>query len=106
LVQIFAWGRMITEHSQTMPISQAIAKTFDGEMCGICQMVADAQKQERSRSDVPQGQIEIKTLLFFQTAPQVIVEAPRGIAWRPSDSRETTVERSAPPVPPPRWQNA
>ena len=102
LVQVFAWGRMMATHSLTMPLAKAVTKTFDGEMCPICRMVAKAKEQERSRSGVPKAKIESKVLLFFQTIPEVIVEAPRSIAWYPSETPVRTVDRLAPPLPPPR----
>jgi len=102
LVQVFAWGRMMAGHAKTMPLSQAVTKTFDGEMCGICRMVAHARKQERSRSDCPEMKMEAKVLLFFQAVPRVVVAPPRSTAWRPSEAAAVTAGRSAPPVPPPR----
>jgi hypothetical protein len=98
-MQVFAWGRMTVEHAQSMPLTQAVAKTFDGEMCGICRMVANAKKQEQSRSNVPELKMESKILLFFQAAPKVVVEAPRS-------ATVVTAGRSAPPVPPPRAEMA
>jgi hypothetical protein len=106
LMQVFAWGRMTVEHAQSMPLTQAVAKTFDGEMCGICRMVANAKKQEQSRSNVPELKMESKILLFFQAAPKVVVEAPRSAAWRPTEATVVTAGRSAPPVPPPRAERA
>jgi hypothetical protein len=105
-MQVFAWGRMTVEHAQSMPLTQAVAKTFDGEMCGICRMVANAKKQEQSRSNVPELKMESKILLFFQAAPKVVVEAPRSAAWRPTEVTVMTAGRSAPPVPPPRAEMA
>ena len=102
LLQVLAWGRMMTNHSRTMPLAKAVTKTFDGEMCDICRMVANAKKQEQSRSSVPEAKIESKILLFFQAVPQVIVEEPRSVAWFPSSSPAMTEERPAPPVPPPK----
>ena len=102
LLQAFAWGRMMANHSRTMPLAKAVTKTFDGEMCPICRMVANAKQQERSRSAVPEVKIGSKILLFFQAAPKVIVEAPRSVAWCPSEAPVMTVDRPAPPLPPPR----
>ena len=102
LIQVFAWGRMTVEHAHSMPLSQAVAKTFDGEMCGICRMVANAKKQEQSRSNFPELKMESKILLFFQAAPKIVFEAPRAAAWLPADASVITAGRSAPPVPPPR----
>jgi hypothetical protein len=106
LIQVFAWGRMIAGHTQSMPLSQAVAKTFDGEMCSICRMVNDAKKQEQSRSHFPELKPERKMVLFFQTVPKVVVEAPLSETWCPAEATVVTAGRSAPPVPPPRAELA
>lgn len=106
LLQTFAWGRMMVNYSREMPLSQAVTKTFDGEMCGICRVVANAQKQEQSRSNLPETKIESKILFYFQTVPKVIVGEPDSVAWFPGDSSATTELRWAPPVPPPRLASA
>lgn len=90
------------KHARSMPLSRAVATTFDGEMCGICKMVANAKKQEQPRSNGPELKMESKILLFFQVAPIVVVEAPRSAAWHPTEATVVTAGRSAPPVPPPR----
>ena len=102
LIQVFAWARMTVNHTRSMPFSRAVTKTFDGEMCGLCQMVANAKKQDQSRSNLPELKMESKILLFFQAAPRVVVDAPRTAAWRPTEAVVVTAGRSAPPVPPPR----
>jgi len=102
LVQVYAWGRMMADHSRTMTLSDAVSKTFDGEMCPICRMVAKARQKEQSQSNVPEVRIESKILLFFQAVPAVIVGAPRAVACFPGDASAMTKDRSAPPVPPPK----
>ncbi|MFZ9682836.1 MAG: hypothetical protein ACO3DQ_06490 [Cephaloticoccus sp.] len=43
-VQVFAWGKMVHDYAQVMPLPQAIAKTFDGNAsCEICVVVDDAK---------------------------------------------------------------
>ena len=102
LLQSFAWGRMMMGYARAMPLSQAVARTFDGEMCGLCRMVANAKKQEQPRSDFPSPKPETKIVFFFQPAPKVILAAPFSAAWRPAVSSALTEARPAPPVPPPR----
>jgi len=93
---------MASDHARTMPLSRALAKTFDGEMCNICRMVANAKQEERSRSGFPEVKLESKILLFFQAVPNIVVERPPLIAWRPTHAVVVAAGRSAPPVPPPR----
>jgi len=102
LLQTFAWGRMVVNHSRAMPLAQAVRKTFDGELCSICRMVAKAEKQERANSDIPNTKFESKILFFFQAVPKVIVAAPCPVVWCPTEGTAVTAGRSSPPVPPPR----
>jgi hypothetical protein len=102
LVQVYAWGRMVADHSSTMPFQAAVTKTFDGEMCPICRMVAKARQQEQSRSAATNSAVAGKVFLFFQAVPPVIVGEPDSVAWLPSGSRAMAELRWAPPVPPPK----
>lgn len=102
LLQVFAWGRMIADHSRTMPLSSAVAKTFDGEMCPLCRMVAKAKSQAPSRSGMPELKLDSRIALFCQAAPELIVESPRAERWRSVDCASGPSLGFAPPVPPPR----
>ncbi|MGD1030917.1 MAG: hypothetical protein ABSA05_07210 [Opitutaceae bacterium] len=102
LVQVYAWGRMVADHSSTMPLQEAVTKTFDGEMCPICRMVAKARQQEQSRSAAAKSAVAGKVLLFFQAVPPVILAGPGSYAWLPGESRPMAELRWAPPVPPPK----
>ncbi len=102
LVQTFAWGRMVATYAKSMPLTKAVSKTFSGEMCGLCTLVASTEKQDRNQSTVPEVKSETKMLLFFQDAPNTSVNVPIAVTWIPSDPVTTTVGRAAPPVPPPR----
>jgi len=106
LIQVFAWGRMIAGHTQAMPLAEAVAKTFDGEMCSICRMVNNAKKQDQSRSNLPELKPERKIVLFVETVHNVVVRAPLSAAWCPVEETIVSAGRSAPPVPPPRAELA
>lgn len=105
-MQLFAWGRMAVDYSRSMSVSQAVQRTFNGEMCGICRMVANAKQQDESRSNTPQGEVKVKPILFFQAVQPVIVSAPEAAPWTPNEMPGLTEDRLAPPVPPPRAQCA
>jgi len=105
-VQVFAWGRMFASHARAMPLVQALSQTFDGEPCPICRLVATARRQERSPSDAPVQKTGIKTVLFFQTISPMQLEPPHPVMWRPDETSLVTVERSRPPLPPPRMAAA
>ena len=102
VLQAFAWGRMMSNYSRTAPLTEAITNTLSGPMCSICRMVAEAQKQERTRSEIPVPKLDAKVLLFFQPVPEVVVTAPPAVVWTFADSRAVTRDRAMPPVPPPR----
>jgi len=93
---------MLAGHSRTMPLAKAVTKTFDGEMCQICRMVADAKNQERSRPGVVEVRIDNKVLLFFQAVPRVTIEMPRPATLGPDPAPMLTAGRPAPALPPPR----
>jgi len=85
-----------------MCVTAAVRKTFDGEMCPICRMVAAAKRQEQRQPGIPEVKIESKLLLFFQAGTPVVVVAPNLEFVRPSDLSLPGQVCFAPPVPPPR----
>jgi hypothetical protein len=106
LVQTFAWGRMLVTYSQSMPLLQAVQKTFSSEgMCGVCYAVADA-KQTASPTDSSSphsaGKSLGKIFLVFAPAPAPLIVAPAPLPWSLSDQLLPTAERAPPPLPPPR----
>lgn len=101
LVQAYAWVRMTVDNSRTMSLTDAVKKTFDGEMCGVCKVVNSAKQQENNAT-VPGGKPNTKIVLFFQPTEGVRLNAPDLEAWSFSDRAFVSVARSAPPLPPPR----
>jgi len=73
-VQVFAWGKMVHDYAQMMPLEKAIAKTFDGSAsCEICVVVDDAKAQQ------PAQQVERaneKVLLLCETPTPIVVSIP------------------------------
>ena len=102
LLQVFAWEKMVVGHMRTMSLSASVAKTFDGEMCPICRMVARAKAQEQPHPAAPDVKADGKILLFFQAPPTVVLDQPAVATWRPVDCLGCAELRWAPPVPPPR----
>ena len=104
LAQTFAWGRMFVTYSRTMSVAQALQKTFDGEMCAICDAVQDAkQGQSPDGTTAPDNRLTAKMIFVgapaapFLTRPAVLCT---GLA--PDLSAPLSADRSAPPSPPPR----
>ncbi len=103
LVQTFAWGRMIADYSHDMSFAQAVTKTFSPQtMCSLCHAVATAKQQESGSAAVPAkspGKIILvcapRALVFASPAPQCSGQvSPPPVA--------SSIDRSAPPLPPPR----
>lgn len=102
LVQTFAWGRMIAAYSQSMPLSEAIKRTFTAEnLCGVCEVVNDA-KQGQDATGAGAGKLEHKVQLAFATTPRVVMVAPEPAPWLHVDTLPPHAPSQAPPTPPPR----
>ena len=102
LVQTFAWGRMIATYSQTMPLAQAIKLTFTPDnLCGVCESVSEA-KQQQDTTLPSDAKSAGKILMVFQPQPMLVAEVSSSEKWTPAEMRPSLMDRSPPPVPPPR----
>jgi hypothetical protein len=104
LVQTFAWSRMIAGYSQTMPLLQAVAKTFSPDtMCGICRAVAVAKQRTDANPAVPGAKAPQKILLVCAPIAPAFAFPAAHCAGMVSDlAPPISAERPAPPNPPPR----
>lgn len=102
LVQTFAWGRMISAYAESMPLLEAVKKTFTAEnMCGVCDLV-DSAKSDLDGLGIGQGPGNDK--LLFAVAPRallVVALTVQGDA-RAQPRYGLSASRPPPPVPPPR----
>ena len=102
IVQAFAWGRMIYGYSHTMAVADAVEKTFaPGNMCSICRLVERARKSQDSKP-AAQVKVETKIALFCPPVPHPVITPPVSARWRTKEPTMLTIERAAPPLPPPR----
>jgi len=98
-LQSVAWTGMLLANARHAPLSEAVAKTFDGaHPCDLCQAVAAGKKSEK-KSEVLPAVMKMDLICTLRTLtwlpPCVSYEYPR--------MNSATLERSqAPPVPPPR----
>lgn len=98
--QVFAWGKMIHDYSQVMPLAKAIETTFDGSApCEICVVVEDAQQQEPAQQVERSGHDKV-LLAIHQTDP-VILSAPQ-FSWPGAVDRTGHLRTESVPVRPPR----
>lgn len=102
LVQTFAWGRMLANYSQTMPLAQAVKLTFTPDnLCGLCESVSEA-KQQQDAALPSDGTGFGKIPLVCQPVPSLIGVSSSGETWALCDLAPTGRERHPPPVPPPQ----
>ena len=100
LLQVIAWGRMFVGYSETMRISEAVQKTFGGEMCCLCKAVKKAKEQQE---ELPSpDSVKGKFVLIHQMAQSPILAIPVGRDWPWSRLRPAIEPRDPPPKPPPR----
>lgn len=49
VLQTVAWTNMVIDYAQQAPVSEALAKTFDGNHpCGLCKKITKAKESERT----------------------------------------------------------
>jgi hypothetical protein len=95
LLQSVAWVSMIVSFSQSAPLREAVAKTFDGaHPCKICKLVTQAKKSENKSSHVAK-----KFDLISITAARFFLGTVPGLEYPSSDDRGLL--RLYPPLSPP-----
>ncbi len=90
---------MLVENACHVPLSEAVARTFDGNHpCDLCHVVASGQKSEK-KSEILETTGKLDLICITRTLSWLPL-------WTPYDYPRThsaIPERSqAPPVPPPR----
>jgi hypothetical protein len=97
--QVIAWGNMIREYSEMVPLAQAVQMTFSGQYpCAICKAIAERKSAEQQK-----GLTLLKSEKKFPL-PVVVALAPPEIA-DVAYFEHTLVFSSrveSPPTPPPR----
>ena len=76
-VQTIAWGRMFVTNVQTMPVLEAVEKTFSVESrCSVCQAVAHAKEQQDAAGTKPAKTKAPETLLLVSEPLGVVCLIP------------------------------
>jgi hypothetical protein len=98
-LQSVAWASMLIANARHVPLSEAIAKTFDGgHPCGLCHAVAEGNKSEKKSEILP---ATAKLDLFC--TPRLLTAPPPWVRYDYLRWQATIAERAqAPPAPPPR----
>jgi len=99
LLQAVAWAGMVTSYSRTMPVAEALARTFDGKHpCNLCKLVREGQKSERHK-EAPKPVAPLDASL---AASATALFPPIPHPWRESVPHIAASRTESPPVPPPR----
>jgi hypothetical protein len=100
ILQIGAWSGMILVRSQTMPVSEAVATTFDGQHpCCVCKAIQQDQAppaEEMAAWTMPERLQMLIPATWNPARLQIFSPAP---GWIPPGHAP---DLRAPPVPPPR----
>ena len=99
IFQSLAWVGMVVTYSQETTITEALAKTFDGQHpCALCKQIAKGKRSE-NKSDMP---VQGKKLEFSFVAANFVFCQPWQF-WKIGVAEfEADVLPHAPAVPPPK----
>lgn len=101
LLQCVAWSGMLLQYSQTMPLAQAVAYTFDGDHpCKMCRAISQGQQDEKQQA--PAASSIEKSQLFYEASTCALLgnKPWQGNFCVPSELKLRTEQ---PPRPRPRW---
>jgi|GEM_PF-664644 len=108
LVQVVGWARMFMQSASAgASIEDALADTFSGELCEICEAVDEARQAQHAPANASASPQAGKLLLAAYPAAETLKfsEMPADSTvgrWSLSDQVGNSIERGAPPAPPPR----
>lgn len=99
VLQSVAWGKMVVEYSQRIPLSEAVAQTFDGNHpCDLCKNISAARHSEKKSDTQP---ATAKPDLICAT--RRIILLPRSVDFLFARlEMDTSFLPHSPPTPPPR----
>jgi hypothetical protein len=98
-IQCLAWGNMIREYSQMVPLTQAVKMTFSGDYpCMICKALAEKKSADQQKA-LALGKYDKK----FLALDDITVAVPAVAGYRYAAFAPIFLSRAdVPPVPPPR----
>lgn len=99
LLQSVAWAGMLVENSRHFSLSEAVARTFDGEHpCDLCKRVQQSKKESEPKQNAPAAK---KFDLRVVTSGCVLFP-PCDFEVQRAGSERAQARIDAPPSPPPR----
>lgn len=100
VLQSVAWTTMLVKYSAQTSITEAFAKTFDGNHpCSLCLAVHKAKGADRKAELQP---LASKFNLFIVRASLPFIPVARAIHYFPERGK-VCARSDSPPVPPPRF---
>ena len=103
LLQTFAWGKMFATYAQSMSYTDAAKLTFSADnLCGVCEIVADAEQTDADRESATGNTGARKIQLSLVNVPQITLSAPDAHRWSLSNQDMPIPRGASPPTPPPR----
>ena len=107
VAQSLAWTRMLRDYSQqTGSVTQAVARTFDGQHpCALCLRIVAAKAAEKKTPEP--GPKNVKSASAEKAAPPdlppfLVRTALADAGWASARESEWTARRERPATPPPR----
>lgn len=98
-LQTVAWAGMVATYSQTMPLKEALARTFDGKHpCDVCVLVREGQRSEKQK----EAQLPLLKLDLVCAPARFVLLPPPTVAEFADALPIPQHLPLAPPVPPPR----
>jgi hypothetical protein len=98
-LQSVAWTRMLVENTRHVSLTEAIAKTFDGQHpCSLCHAVQSATHKEKKS----ERQISSNKLDLISVKGLLLLEPPCRTIGYPLLVSGLFRRSQSPPIPPPR----
>jgi hypothetical protein len=99
VLQSVAWGRMVVQYSQRVPLAEAVAQTFDGNHpCNLCKDIS-AARHSGKKSDTQSATAKPDLIC----ATRRIVLLPRYVDFLFARLKmDASLRPHSPPTPPPR----
>jgi hypothetical protein len=99
VLQSVAWGTMVVEYSQRVPLAKAVAQTFDGNHpCNLCKNISAARHSEKKNDT---QSVTAKPDLICAT--RKIILLPRYVHLLFARLKiDASLVPHSPPTPPPR----
>jgi len=94
---------MVISYSHNAPLTEALAKTFDGKHpCKLCKNIAEGKRTEKT-SD---SDLDLKKFEFSFVSSEFVFSAPAFLDDPKPRNDSAVVLVQTPPVPPPRQLTA